>query len=40
MASLFKAMFEKIDYIEVNGEPKYAVDLRRRPKKLANRLQA
>ena len=23
MASLFKAMFEKIDYIEVNGEPKY-----------------
>ncbi len=23
MASLFKAMFEKIDFIEVNGEPKY-----------------
>ena len=23
MASLFKAMFEKVDYIEVNGEPKY-----------------
>ena len=40
MASLFKAMFEKIDYIEVNGEPTYAGDLRRRPKKLANRLQA